>query len=169
MLPSEMVVVPIVFGMPTAVVLVKMWFRHKERMAQLGAPLGLHQPEGWPGLEVGWALARAYWGLGYATEAARVSVEHAFANLDHDRVISLIAPENARSIRVAERLGARATGSWRHRGRDLQVYAIDRARWTAGMRNEDGGIRRGRGAGRGDLRGAAGVPPPSGYRSTSDG
>jgi RimJ/RimL family protein N-acetyltransferase len=131
--------------------------------------IGLHQPEGWPGLEVGWALARAYWGLGYATEAARVSVEHAFANLDHDRVISLIAPENARSIRVAERLGARATGSWRHRGRDLQVYAIDRARWTAGMRNEDGGIRRGRGAGRGDLRGAAGVPPPSGYRSTSDG
>ena len=38
MLPSEMVVVPIVFGMPTAVVLVKMWFRHKERMAQLRAP-----------------------------------------------------------------------------------------------------------------------------------
>jgi RimJ/RimL family protein N-acetyltransferase len=28
---------------------------------------GLWQPEGWPGLEVGWALARPAWGHGYAT------------------------------------------------------------------------------------------------------
>jgi RimJ/RimL family protein N-acetyltransferase len=31
---------------------------------------GLWQPEGWPGVEVGWMFARSAWGCGYATEAA---------------------------------------------------------------------------------------------------
>jgi RimJ/RimL family protein N-acetyltransferase len=52
--------------------------------------------------ELGWALDRAHWGRGYATEAARV-VRDSFAA---ERVISLIAPANVRSQHVAERLGA---------------------------------------------------------------
>jgi len=30
--------------------------------------VGLINPEGWPGLEVGWTLGKPYWGQGYATE-----------------------------------------------------------------------------------------------------
>ena len=55
--------------------------------------------------EIGWAFARAYWGRGYATEAARAVREWARGTLGIDRLISVIAPGNARSIRVAERLG----------------------------------------------------------------
>jgi RimJ/RimL family protein N-acetyltransferase len=66
---------------------------------------GLHYPEGWPGIEVGWTFDRAAWGKGFATEAGRVAMTWAFDVLGLNHIISVIHPENARSIRVAERLG----------------------------------------------------------------
>jgi RimJ/RimL family protein N-acetyltransferase len=56
--------------------------------------------------ELGWALTRAYWGHGYATEAAAAIRNWAAERLKIDRLVSLISPENVRSQRVAERLGA---------------------------------------------------------------
>jgi RimJ/RimL family protein N-acetyltransferase len=55
--------------------------------------------------ELGWALAREHWGKGYAAEAA-LAVRTWFAA---PVTVSLIAPSNTRSQRVAERLGARPT------------------------------------------------------------
>ena len=72
----------------------------------------------WPGV-----LARRWWGNGYATEAARAALDHAFTVLKKDRVISLIHPENRASIRVVERLGetpARPHRSLRQRDAVLQ-------------------------------------------------
>jgi RimJ/RimL family protein N-acetyltransferase len=66
---------------------------------------GTWAPEGWPGLEVGWALAREAWGAGYATEAARAVVAWVWERLESHAVIALIAPGNERSERVARRLG----------------------------------------------------------------
>ena len=57
-------------------------------------------------VELGWALARAHWGRGYATEAAQAVRNWAYDAYRLERLISLIDPENARSARVAERLGA---------------------------------------------------------------
>lgn len=56
-------------------------------------------------VELGWAILSEHWGRGYASEAARA----ARAWLGRDRVISMIHPENVRSIRVAEKLGAKRT------------------------------------------------------------
>jgi len=56
-------------------------------------------------LEIGWTIDRRLWGKGFATEAALVCRDHAFAELGRDHVISLIAPENVASIRVAEKIG----------------------------------------------------------------
>lgn len=56
-------------------------------------------------LEIGWTLIRAFWNQGYATEAAIACRDHAFDELGRERVISLIAPENVASIRVAEKIG----------------------------------------------------------------
>jgi RimJ/RimL family protein N-acetyltransferase len=56
--------------------------------------------------ELGWTLAREHWGNGYATEAALAARDWAYEKRGVDRIISLIAPDNARSIRVAEKLGA---------------------------------------------------------------
>jgi RimJ/RimL family protein N-acetyltransferase len=58
-------------------------------------------------LEIGWVIASAFWNQGYATEAAAACRDHAFDELGRDRVISLIAPENVASIRVAEKIGER--------------------------------------------------------------
>ena len=56
--------------------------------------------------ELGWVIARAHWGQGLATEAARAVREWAYAERNIDRLISLIDPKNTRSIRVADKLGA---------------------------------------------------------------
>jgi len=68
--------------------------------------LGPWQPEGWPGTEVGWGLAGAAFGKGYATEGATAAIDWAFATLGWSEVIHTIAPENVASKRVAERLGS---------------------------------------------------------------
>ncbi|HWA04067.1 MAG TPA: GNAT family N-acetyltransferase [Rhizomicrobium sp.] len=67
--------------------------------------VGLINPEGWPGLEVGWTLGKPYWGQGYATEAARAAIDYAFTTQPLSRVISCIDPGNAASQRVAARVG----------------------------------------------------------------
>jgi RimJ/RimL family protein N-acetyltransferase len=57
-------------------------------------------------LELGWALIREHWGRGYATEAAAAIRDWAHARRPDDGLVSLITPDNLRSQRVAERLGA---------------------------------------------------------------
>jgi len=73
--------------------------------------VGPHWPEGYPGLEVGWAVLRAHWGQGFAKEAAEAAVDEVFRRLDYDQLIHLIDPENLRSIRLAESLGAHCAGA----------------------------------------------------------
>jgi RimJ/RimL family protein N-acetyltransferase len=67
--------------------------------------VGLNEPDFRPGVEVGWRLARAAWGHGYATEAARAAVGYARDELGLDEVISFTSTTNVRSRRVMERLG----------------------------------------------------------------
>jgi RimJ/RimL family protein N-acetyltransferase len=98
---------------------------HKESGAFLGI-VGFSEPEGWPGLELAWALARPYWGQGYATEAAREALAHAFTIWERERVISLIHPENRASIRVAERIGERLLDRINHLGQEMLRHGIDR-------------------------------------------
>ena len=103
-----------------------MWaVEHKETGAFLGV-IGISEPEGWPGCELAWTLARHWWGQGYATEAARAALDYAFTVLQKDRIISLIHPDNRASIRVAERLGESVEGSHRMGGREYLVYVISR-------------------------------------------
>jgi RimJ/RimL family protein N-acetyltransferase len=79
-----------------------------------------------PAVEVGWRLARAAWGRGLATEGARAALDHAFGPLQLESVISVIDPDNRRSIRVAEKLGMRHEASHLHpvTRRKLHAYAI---------------------------------------------
>jgi len=69
--------------------------------------LGPWVPEGWPGTEVGWGLAREAWGKGYATEGSVAAIDWAFDKLGWSEVIHCIAPDNAPSLAVAQRLGSR--------------------------------------------------------------
>jgi RimJ/RimL family protein N-acetyltransferase len=58
-----------------------------------------------PAVEIGWRLARAHWGKGYATEAARAALAHGFGPLGLPEIVAFTVPTNRRSRRVMERLG----------------------------------------------------------------
>jgi RimJ/RimL family protein N-acetyltransferase len=102
-----------------------MWAVERKSDGVLLGRAGFLNPPGWPGFEIGWTFARAHWGQGYASEAARRALAYAFEDLRRDRVISLIRPGNERSIRVAEKLGERLTGEVELLGSKALVYAIE--------------------------------------------
>lgn len=64
-------------------------------------------PVGWPETEIGWMVFDGAEGKGYAQEAAVAAIGHARSQLGWTDIVHYIAPENERSIRLAERLGAR--------------------------------------------------------------
>jgi RimJ/RimL family protein N-acetyltransferase len=102
-----------------------LWAVDEKSTGKLIGRAGLWFPEGWPMIEVGWALAREHWGKGYATEAARAALKVAQDN-DCEEVCSLILPDNARSIRVAEKLGMTNRGPIHVTTFDCLLYSIRR-------------------------------------------
>jgi RimJ/RimL family protein N-acetyltransferase len=82
-----------------------MWAVERKNDGAFIGRVGLHNPEGWPGLEVGWTLGRDHWGQGYAAEAGRAAMRYGFLTQPVERLLSVIDPDNAPSQRVAQRLG----------------------------------------------------------------
>lgn len=83
---------------------------------------GFIDVHGWPGFELAYLLGREHWGKGYAFEAAQAAHRIAFEELKKERVISLIRPANAASIKLATRLGAVHEGRIEFLGGDAEVY-----------------------------------------------
>jgi RimJ/RimL family protein N-acetyltransferase len=83
-----------------------MWALEERAGSRLVGRVGFLDPPGWPGCELGWLLARGAWGKGYATEAARAARDYGRDALGLTELISLIRPDNQRSIGLAQRLGA---------------------------------------------------------------
>ena len=105
---------------------------HRESGALIGR-IGCFHPEGWPAFEIGYVLGKAFWGGGYATEGAAAALHYARTECRPERIISLIRPENAGSIRVAERLGGRLEGDVDFLGGRSLVYEYDLAVPDKGM------------------------------------
>jgi RimJ/RimL family protein N-acetyltransferase len=101
-----------------------MWAIEVKETGELAGRAGFIDPPGWPGFELGWLLGKPYWGRGYASEAARAALRHGFEVLGRERIISLIRPDNAPSIRVAERLGETLAGETQLLGGKSLVYEI---------------------------------------------
>lgn len=94
-----------------------------------------------PAVEVGWRLAREYWGRGYATEGARACLRFGFENLGLEEIVSLTTTTNARSQAVMRRLGMTRdpADDFDHprlpEGHPLRrhvLFRIGRADWSAG-------------------------------------
>jgi len=97
--------------------------------------LGPWQPEGWPGTEIGWAIARDCWGKGYATEGAIAATDWAFDTLGWTEMIHSIAPENVASQAVAMKLGSinRGRGSLPapYENSIIDIWGQTREQWRA--------------------------------------
>ncbi|HAT30541.1 MAG TPA: N-acetyltransferase [Janthinobacterium sp.] len=83
--------------------------------------------------EIGWRLGCDCWGKGYASEAARAIVGHAFHVVGADEVCAVADPDNAASITVMRRLGMRYVGIETHYERPCATYRLERADWLAGV------------------------------------
>lgn len=88
---------------------------------------------GWCGLwrlketgetEVGYAIAKEFWGRGLATEAARRFLEYGFEELEVDEIVAVARPENKASRRVMERLGMQYDYTGEFYGRQLVHYSL---------------------------------------------
>lgn len=97
------------------------WSRHRRRAA------------------LGYDLVRSHWGRGIAGEATRAVLRFGFEGLDLEQFYALTATENARSIRVLQRLGfqferVRPDNPWENDGRfrERAVYRLNRADYLAG-------------------------------------
>jgi RimJ/RimL family protein N-acetyltransferase len=81
---------------------------------------GVLHPLEWPEPELAYSLDQPYWGRGIATEAVRAARDWAFSRFGFPRLASFIVPNNTRSARVAEKLGAVRDGTTTIRG-----FAVD--------------------------------------------
>jgi RimJ/RimL family protein N-acetyltransferase len=86
------------------------------------------------GPEVGYWLGVPYWGRGFATEAVRALIDHAFGDLEHETLISGARVNNPASRRVLEKCGFQWTGVRLSRIRAINSAApIDRFRLDRGL------------------------------------
>jgi RimJ/RimL family protein N-acetyltransferase len=88
-------------------------------------------PAGWPGFEVGWAIAKGFRGKGYAVEAATASIDWVFACFEIDKIVHPIRPENVASQKVAQHLGAAIERQVDLFGHVVDLWVTQRDAWTA--------------------------------------
>jgi len=83
-----------------------------------------------PAVEIGWRLARPYWGMGYATEAARAALRDGFDRVGLREVVAFTARENLPSQRVMQRLGMQPAPTFEHpnlpQGHPLRPHVLFR-------------------------------------------
>jgi RimJ/RimL family protein N-acetyltransferase len=85
---------------------------------------GVYAPSGEP--ELGYTLAAAFLGRGYALEASRACVAAAFAHLPQRRLVARVEVGNERSLGLAERLGMRSVGTISVGGHPHVLLALER-------------------------------------------
>jgi RimJ/RimL family protein N-acetyltransferase len=95
-----------------------------------------------PCVEIGWRLAHAHWGRGYALEAARGALCVGFERLGLPEIVSFTAVPNLRSEAVMRRLGMMADGVFEHSAlpaghalRPHKLYRLGRASWSTSSRS----------------------------------
>jgi RimJ/RimL family protein N-acetyltransferase len=92
---------------------------------------------GWCGLrrqsdgqvDVGYRYAKSAWGRGFATEAARVSVEYGFRTLGLERIIARAEPANVASLRVLAKIGFRFERREIDLGDEVELWSASRDDW----------------------------------------
>jgi RimJ/RimL family protein N-acetyltransferase len=85
-----------------------LWAVEVRGVAPFAGFIGLHPAEstlGYPAVEIGWRLAAAFWGRGYAPEGARAGLRFGFERLRLEEIVSFTSVGNEKSRRVMTRIG----------------------------------------------------------------
>jgi len=89
---------------------------------------GLKRLQELDGVDLGFGLMPEYWGRGLATEAGQAIMAYGFDTLELNRIMGLVDPPNARSIRVLEKLHFTFEKSIDFRGQPTLLYAAHKQR-----------------------------------------
>ncbi|MCI0379015.1 MAG: GNAT family N-acetyltransferase [Gemmataceae bacterium] len=76
-------------------------------------------------VDIGYRLFPAHWGQGLATEAARAALRYGFEQLGLKRIIGLVDPQNAVSVRVLEKLSMRPDGIVNYYGKPTLRFVLE--------------------------------------------
>lgn len=86
-----------------------LWAVEKKRDGTFIGFVGLNSVDAsfpfFPRVEIGWRLLSAYWGVGYASEAAQAVLAYAFKPLNLAEIVSFTAVQNTPSQRVMQKIG----------------------------------------------------------------
>jgi len=93
-----------------------------------GIPLGicgLLKRDGFPDVDIGFAFLPQFRSQGYAFEAAEAVMAHGRDTLGLNRIIAIVSPDNARSIKLLNKLGLdfERTARWPEDGSEIKLYA----------------------------------------------
>lgn len=108
------------------------WAVEDKATASLIGHAGLEYIPSADDVEVAYTLAKAYWGRGYATEAARASLQYGFETIDLPEIYGLAFPANEASQKVMRKLGMEYLGiNDRYYGSELACYHLTREGYLA--------------------------------------
>ncbi len=93
--------------------------------------VGIHYPEDWPDVEIGWGIHPDYQQSGYGFEAAQRVMQYGFETLELDYLISLIAEGNEASANLALKLGEKYTETVEMFETRVRIYKITREEFLA--------------------------------------
>ena len=102
------------------------WAVELRETGEMVGTVGAFLRESAPDLELGWTLYPRFWGRGYATEAARAALEHAFEVHHVKRAIAHIKAANTASVAVSQKLGMTYETDVDFYGDPVGRYAIER-------------------------------------------
>lgn len=103
------------------------WVVEEKASGQFIGRVGFLYPDGWPGFELGWTIARPHWRKGFAYEAASCALAYVFNQTERMQVISLIDPANLASVAVAKKLGQVFFEKTELMGKMVDVYKVERS------------------------------------------
>jgi len=110
-----------------------LWAVEERSSGRLIGRIGLVNHDDWNAsphdAEVGWALERATWGRGLATEGGAAALRFGFKTKRMERIVSIAHRDNAASQRVMEKLGLQREGATTWRDQPIVWYAISRSGW----------------------------------------
>ncbi|UYG04922.1 GNAT family N-acetyltransferase [Halomonas sp. LR3S48] len=85
--------------------------------------------EGTMELNLGYRLARRYWGQGLATEASIAALGHAFTDKRFDSIVAIVESAHTASVRVVEKVGFGCFETLEFHKRPVRLYRMQRAQW----------------------------------------
>jgi len=88
---------------------------------------GLKYSPGTDEFDIGFRFYKSYWNRGFATETARICIQHGLHNLQLQEIIGRARKDNTASIRVLEKLGMKFKGNFDFDGHEGVLYSITKS------------------------------------------